>query len=147
MKRKIIWTAIFFVYLIVLFYLLLLEDRSVLLGAGGEKIYSYNLIPFREIYRFLTNADVVGLKASLYNILGNIGIFIPLGILFPYVNHRKDRWISIIVYGFFISFLIESIQLILAIGSFDVDDLILNTLGAMIGYMFYRIWMKRWKGK
>lgn len=145
MKKHVI-TAIFFLYLLLLFYILLFQDRNVLLTDTGEKVYIYNLVPFREIRRFSTHFDRVGIGSSLLNLLGNIFLFSPLGFLLPMVNHRKDKLYQVTLNAFALSFLIEVVQLVLAIGRFDIDDLILNTFGAILGYLVYRLFILK-KGK
>lgn len=71
------------------------------------------------------------------NFLGNILLFIPIGLLFPMVTW-KTKWYWTIGVGLSFSLLIETIQLFTSLGYFDPDDIILNTLGAAIGYGLYR---------
>ncbi|MGE7094489.1 VanZ family protein [Lysinibacillus sp. NPDC048646] len=67
---------------------------------------------------------------------GNILLFMPLGFSIP-LRFKVNKFWKVILLGFFISFLVEVIQLFTSIRSFDVDDLILNTLGAIIGFVLY----------
>ena len=71
------------------------------------------------------------------NFLGNIVLFMPIGILLPIVidNHK---WYWTVGAGFSFSCVIEIIQFAFSRGCFDPDDVILNTLGAIIGYGLYR---------
>ena len=87
-----------------------------------------NLVPLDTI------TQSFGLQLSMsqfMNLYGNIAIFIPTGILISLMV--KKRWSLSILISFGISLMLESLQLVLAMGSFDVDDLILNTAGGMIG--------------
>lgn len=93
-----------------------------------------NLVPFRSTIRYLTEFDSYNLDIVLMNTLGNVIIFIPFGFLLPLlfkqINNVK------IASTIFIKFilLIESLQLLTFTGVFDIDDIILNMLGALIGY-------------
>jgi glycopeptide antibiotics resistance protein len=60
---------------------------------------------------------------------------------------RKVTWFGMILYGFFLSLFIEVVQLLTGFGSFDVDDLILNVLGTVIGFGVSKVMIKyRTKG-
>ena len=99
--------------------------------------YHYNLVPFREIKRFWEYRDQLQIWSAI-NLLGNIIIFIPLGFLEAMASrHRSFSWT--VVDGFMLSMLVEVFQLISKVGRFDVDDLILNTLGVIIGYLMFVI--------
>lgn len=76
----------------------------------------------------------------LINLLGNIAAFIPMGILLPMI-YKKKRLFSVVVYGFVFSMCIELSQLLLFRAT-DVDDVMLNTLGTLIGYLIYRFIIK-----
>lgn len=109
------------IYLLVLYYLLL----------GTENTNSgINVIPFKEITRYQ-----FGSKAFMYNVVGNIVLFIPLGyIISDYLHSKKS--IHIILISIIISLTAELIQF--KIGrAFDVDDVLLNTIGGIIGYLGY----------
>lgn len=80
----------------------------------------------------------MGMYAVLTNLLGNILIFIPFGFFLP-MGSTKKSFVLTALFSFFLSLGIETFQLLTKIGSFDVDDLLLNTLGGIIGYLLYRI--------
>ena len=105
--------------------------------AEGEILKSYNLVPFLEIKRFIVYREILGMRAVILNIFGNIVAFIPCGFLLPVISRRCKIMANSILVGFFISLLIEMTQLAFNVGSFDVDDLILNTLGAVTGAVLY----------
>lgn len=116
-----ITTVLFIIYLLALFWILILK-----LGVG----FSYmaerrvNLIPFEE--SSIVNSE---------NIL-NVVIFIPLGI---YAGILFERWNfgRKLFFVFFISLVVEGLQFILAIGAFDMTDIITNTLGGIIGLLLF----------
>ena len=78
-------------------------------------------------------------RIALKNLLGNIFLFVPLGCFLPvlFASLRKF-WLtalSVVI----IVFCIELTQLLLMVGTCDIDDLLLNVLGAMMGYGLYRL--------
>ncbi|OIO32418.1 MAG: VanZ family protein [Candidatus Yonathbacteria bacterium CG_4_10_14_3_um_filter_47_65] len=115
-----------------------------------------NLIPFKTIIGYIVNP--ISAKIAIGNVLGNIIVFIPVGILAPFLILKKyEFWGSFkvsLLTSFGISLAFEVIQLLTYFGSFDVDDLILNTfggvLGFFIGYLFvnlYHNFMMKYHGK
>lgn len=83
---------------------------------------------------------------SLEGIILNILLFIPFGYLLPLLWSKADRWWRVTLFGFFASLIIELLQLITRLGYADVDDLINNTFGALIGWCCYRC-LLRAKGR
>ena len=73
------------------------------------------------------------------NIGGNVVGFMPYGFILPVITRRRRSGFLIILSGFCISLTVEVIQLVTKVGSFDVDDIILNTLGVALGYLFFYI--------
>ncbi len=104
-----------------------------------ERGYRYNLMPFVEIRRFWKYRDQLGNFAVFSNIFGNVIGFLPWGFILPIIFRRMSRVFLIFLSGFLLSLTVEVIQLISKVGCFDVDDLILNTLGAVLGYVFFVI--------
>lgn len=136
-KQKIIIAFSFAVYLILLFYFLFFAE--ILGRTYVGRTYHYNLVPFKEIMRFWNYRSSLGMMAVIMNLLGNVVIFVPFGMLMPVLNRRcRTIWYTVYL-SFELSLLVEAIQLVSKVGSFDVDDLMLNTLGGMLGYILYRI--------
>ena len=100
--------------------------------------YRYNLKLFAEIRRGLEHVETVGYRYVLVNIAGNIVAFVPFGFLLPLVSERKIHTGKAFYYSFLLSLCVESIQLVSRTGAFDVDDLLLNTVGGVLGYWCYR---------
>ena len=99
-----------------------------------------NLIPFKIIYDTVIELESGNSSYLIISLLGNIGIFIPLGILIKIIWKTSD--IKTILYGFNISLFIEINQLF--IGRYtDIDDLILNTFGVLIGVLLVKIFNKK----
>ncbi|MCR2045326.1 VanZ family protein [Anaerosalibacter massiliensis] len=103
-------------------------------------LYFSNFIPFRTIYEYSTGD--IGFNISVSNILGNIIAFMPLGFLLPLLKERLKELKKIFKIAFIISLTFEVIQLITGLGQFDVDDIILNVLGGVLGFLIYKIFYK-----
>jgi len=83
------------------------------------------------------------IKFWLKNILGNMLLLFPFGLLLPILWRKFNNIRNTLLYSFLFSLAVEVIQLLsYYVGnmgrSFDIDDIILNTFGAWIGYIFYR---------
>lgn len=153
---KIMGTLLFIIYSFILIYFLFFSEE---MGRVASRDYNINLIPFKEIKRFIIKRDVLGSRAVWINIGGNIAAFIPFGLFaIPlagfYIKLKSnllERFIKVVIVTFNISLIIEVVQLIFGVGSFDVDDLILNTLGGIIGAGTYTLYSlaerKRTNGK
>ena len=124
---------LFGIYVILLIYFLFFSE-SYGRVADAERIYRYNLKPFVEIRRFWVYRRQLGTFALFTNIFGNVIGFIPYGFILPVITNRMRSGFLIIFSGFSISLTVELIQLVTKVGCFDVDDLILNTLGSAVGY-------------
>ncbi|CAF1786471.1 VanZ family protein [Bacillus subtilis] len=115
---------------------LLIHDRA---AEGFQE--TNNLIPFNTIKDALTGSS---LSVTVYQIGGNIILLFPLGCFLPLLFKRMRQAKRVIIAGFIASLIIETSQFTISsmIGltyrSFDVDDLILNTIGTAIGYLFYK---------
>lgn len=123
-------------YLLLLIYFVLFSERY-----GRTEPYimrQYNLIPFREIHRYLFYTYAVSVEAFVTNLIGNIFAFSPFGFFLPLIFAKKKRGlIFVTVATALLSFFIESMQFLMRVGVFDVDDLILNTVGGMLGFFLY----------
>lgn len=93
----------------------------------------YNLMPFKTILNLIGNYDKYDFTFWIYNLLGNIVVFIPLGVLLTLVIKRGSIK-NTLGTSFLIILLAESMQLVTRVGVFDVDDIILNLLGCLVGY-------------
>lgn len=125
----------FTIYMALLVYFLLLSDGF---GRGdGYENYRYNLVPFLEIKRFIKYYEYIDFPSVVINLLGNIVAFMPFGALIRWVVNRKIRWYQATAYTFLFSLCVELLQLVAKVGVFDVDDLILNTLGGLMGFWIY----------
>ena len=97
-----------------------------------------NFAPFKEIKGNLRSKST----HSLVNLFGNIALFIPFGLLLSFCLKSRMRFLKVLLLSFLMSLSLEAAQVIFAMGTFDVDDLILNTSGGILGYILYS--MYRW---
>ena len=93
--------------------------------------FRVNLIPFVNLFDYDSKRDL------LLNVIGNTAMFIPSGIVLPTIYKKLNSFWKVIAAGAMISLCIEIIQLPFSVRASDVDDLILNTLGVVIGYGIY----------
>jgi glycopeptide antibiotics resistance protein len=108
----------------------------LLFWRGHDPVYHYNLIPFQTIKLYIVNRAYFDLGTWISNLFGNIVMFIPLGIIIPTLNNRFLKILLFLTAIIAILLAVELLQMVMKVGSFDVDDVILNTIGAIIGFIF-----------
>ena len=123
---------LFIVYILFLIYFLIFSDWY---GREGTMEYHYNLEPFREIKRFWEYREKLGVW-SFVNLFGNVAIFIPFG-FFETMASRKRNFLGTVLDGTFVSLFVEGFQFLSKVGRFDVDDLMLNVAGVVVGYLMF----------
>lgn len=141
--KPFIW-FIFVMYLIVLIYVILLKCGFALIMARSlqrvsfiENISRVQIFPFKTIIGFFYEG--VSSTIIIQNILGNILAFSPLGFLLPLLSNKYNKVKKIFVVGLITSLTIELIQLFFYLGSSDIDDIILNVLGTIIGFYVFKL--------
>ena len=102
-----------------------------------QRIQTANLIPFITIQNYLRL--FFDLKVAKINILANIFAFFPLGFLAPLTFEKFNKTVKILILALLISLFYETIQLFFGIGTFDIDDLILNIFGSILGFFIFRL--------
>lgn len=137
--QSILLYIVFIIYILFLLKLLLLSRVSLGELSNGERSLSreFNFVPFRGVIEYMFGDEADVRKFAFSNVVGNIGIFIPMGVYISLFRNDK-RVIPALWFIFVISLLVEVIQGILAIGTADVDDIILNSLGGWIGILGYK---------
>lgn len=130
----------FGVYIICLTYFLFFAESTGRTFEG--RTYHYNLELFKEIRRFIVYRHTLGTKAVMLNLLGNIAAFVPFGFFLPVLYPKCRSFFYTVFFSFECSLIVETIQLVSKVGSFDVDDMLLNTIGGAVGcFLFY--WVNR----
>jgi glycopeptide antibiotics resistance protein len=132
--------GVFICYTLLLIKILFLSRVSLLDLFNSQRTIerSINLIPFYSIKEYIfSNSDTIK-KFAYGNVVGNIVIFIPLGTYLALFKKDKKVKNNLLVI-FIVSLIVEIIQGLLGIGASDIDDIILNCLGAFIGILGYKL--------
>lgn len=101
-----------------------------------EGLGTANFMPFRTIKMYIDYAYKLN---SVENLAGNVVVFIPLGFLLPLMSDELQKFSDMFLNVFTFVLGIEVFQLFSAFGAFDVDDILLNCVGAVIGYGCYKV--------
>ncbi|MHB0864257.1 VanZ family protein [Paenibacillus sp. SEL3] len=99
--------------------------------------YSYNMVPFDTIRQYCRAMESFPFRVWGINLLGNIGVFIPFGILVPIIWVSMRSIGSLLVTIVIALVILEVSQMLLGAGTMDVDDIILNVLGVLCGRIAY----------
>ncbi|MGN1266928.1 MAG: VanZ family protein [Dorea sp.] len=135
-RFRIIGKILFVLYIAFIIYFLIFSDWY---GRTGEmQEYRYNLVLFKEIKRFWEYRDQLGWFAMFTNLFGNVLIFVPFGFFMPMASKYRS-FLATAFSSFGLCFCVETFQLVTRVGSFDVDDLLLNTIGGIIGYIVFAL--------
>lgn len=131
--------GVFICYMLFLIKLLFLSRVSIwdLFNSQRTLDRSVNLVPFYSIKEYIFSSSDTIRKFALGNVVGNIVAFIPLGTYFTLFKNNK-RVITNLISIFIVSLFIEIIQGLLGIGASDIDDIILNCLGGLVGILGYK---------
>ena len=140
-----IFAAIFFIlYILVLTDLLLFSFRTPTTLQNTQSFSELlnsrvNLTLFNTIKLYLRSANA----ASVVNILGNILAFAPMGFFIGFLFKKmRDVFFCTIIVAM-TSLVYEAFQILLLVGRFDVDDILLNTIGGILGFCFHRLVRRR----
>jgi glycopeptide antibiotics resistance protein len=131
--------GIFICYILLLIKILFLSRVSLLELFNSQRTLfrSINLIPFHSIMEYISGSSDTLRRFAFGNVVGNIVIFIPLGIYLSLFKNDK-RVATNLLFIFIVSLFVEIIQWLLGIGVSDIDDIILNCLGGWIGILGYK---------
>lgn len=148
MKKYRTWRVLLVLYLLLVIRVIVfkypLEDlKAIVAGWRQDVIWegleSANFTPFRTIRMYIRYYDRLN---SFENLFGNVLIFVPCGILYPLAFPGKKNFLLFLSAVLILVSGIELFQLFSAFGAFDVDDILLNCLGAGIGYGCTVLWAK-----
>ena len=144
-KRKTLTGALFAVYVIAMVWLLFLQRARPYYGGDYmERVMrSLSLTPLHtireQIYIIRHSSSSYLVRFALRNLLGNVVLFIPAGYFLPAVWRKMRRFVPFLLTSVLIIVLIELLQLFTLLGSCDIDDLILNVPGMILGYVLYTL--------
>lgn len=113
---------------------------QIMLNFGGTQDGQANLIPFKTIFPYLLGHK--GLIIAGINLIGNIALLVPLGFVLPFL-YRNLTWKNATIIGVASGLVIEVLQTVLHVGIFDIDDVILNALGFVLGYLMF-VFLTKW---
>lgn len=141
-SKRTVLTVIFSLYCIALAYITLLKG----IGATFDMTYaeylkaSSNFIPFFSFYNFLTTPykSAIVIKYFITNLVGNLLLFLPWGLLLPSITEKFKSLQNFFFFTTAIIIMIELLQLFLMLGSFDIEDYLLNIIGAAAGFSLNR---------
>lgn len=137
--------ALFPVYMLILFLFVILKiDQGSLASTirwikrdREQGFWNYNIVPFRTIMDYMNPERGLGME----NVLGNTVPFMPLG-FFLGIIPKRAKTVRVFIESFLIILLLELIQLVFCIGFFDIDDIILNVISSMFGFLVFVILRK-----
>lgn len=132
--------VILFLYFSIMAQVTIFKYGRVLEWPRIETMNRINMIPLVETIRMLTNGWNTGY--SYYQVIANVVLFMPLGFLLPLLFEDIRSWKKISIYGCLTSVIIEVTQIFTWMNVSDIDDVIFNTLGALLGYACYLIFTK-----
>lgn len=133
-KRK--WKNILGICLIIVWFMIFIG--AALMERTPSEDFMYNL----HLFWCIREAWATKSALDWYFIVGNVSLFIPLGVLLPLCFDQMRVWWQTILFGFMCSLVIEMIQLVFRLGLFEFDDIFNNTLGTLLGYGIFIFLMK-----
>ena len=139
---KILLYICFVIYCLALVKFLLLDGRHVHTEATVREFFSRsNLIPFKTVYDYIVRLqnDSINVDIVVKNLIGNLIVLFPMGCFLPCMFASFRKFWKVLALCFGIVLFVELLQLLLRMGSLDVDDFIFNLSGACLGYGFVHI--------
>lgn len=137
------WRLLFVIYLGIMFWLLFCRSGGIPEGYIYQQVLKANLNikPFYTIDNYMNvilhHPESQYYKKCITELLGNILLFIPAGWILPKVFVKMRQFFPFLITIIFSVLFVETFQLFTLLGHFDVDDIILNLFGILIGYIFY----------
>lgn len=134
--------GVILLYILFMLKLLLLSRISVSELFSGSRVAdrSTNFIPFQSITAFLSGSTANAKRFAFSNVVGNVAAFVPFGAYLLFVGRDKRVRTNLLIV-LLASVCVELTQWIFGIGTLDIDDVILNTLGGLIGICGYKLFM------
>ena len=129
--------VLFVLYIILLAYFLFFSERYGRTIISDD--YRYNLVLFKEVRRYILYRKEIGYESFIVNIFGNVLAFAPFGFVLPIISAANRKLINITLLSLEFSLTIELIKLIFKVGIIDVDDILMNTIGGILGGICFMI--------
>ncbi|MBR5577448.1 MAG: VanZ family protein [Lachnospiraceae bacterium] len=153
-KNNRVWKICFFLYLILIIRFIIFKypmEQLLEIAKGWKKevilegLNTANFTLGKSIKMYIRYFHRFPFWNGMANLFGNFFAFIPLGILFPLCYDIKHIKRVTFLFSFLFIISIEMFQLFSAFGVFDVDDILLNVLGSMIGGLLYEAAIRKEK--
>lgn len=144
-NSRLVFGILLLAYGAILYKVMVLKDVPMLrvgpiaLNFGGIQSGDSNYIPFKTIMPYLFGSD--GWLIGGLNILGNIILLVPIGFLLPF-TFSQITWRQTLIIAILSGMIIEGMQVILHVGIFDIDDVLLNGLGVLLGFWLFLLYQK-----
>ena len=143
-RNRNLYRVCFVLYGAALMWVLFYRNRAVEGMPYWDQItQNVNLVPFHTIrlyWRLLSDPiRPVLTRLAVYNLAGNILLFLPMGCFLPLVFERLRSLPRTLLVSACFTVLAELLQVFCLAGSGDIDDLILNLLGTALGYPLYKL--------
>ncbi|WNF21212.1 VanZ family protein [Mesobacillus jeotgali] len=141
--------TLFILYIIIAVILLFLSPyRQAAYEINSTGTNPYNIIPFKTITDYIKASSHINQNIWKSNLLGNVLAFFPLGIFLPWLFKSHIGFWRTATSVFLATSSVEILQFATRVGSFDIDDIILNTVGGALGYLLIKITYRLlYKGK
>ena len=133
---KELWYYSFFLFTVAIFSQTVIPSRDFFYTI--ETYQKVNLVPFQTINNYIRQLDGPIHTIALYNLLGNIVLFIPFGFFIPSIWGKCNALWKMLLIALLVPLFIEATQYFIG-RSVDVDDVILNALAIIIGYILFLI--------
>ena len=118
--------------------LVLLFRPYMLLYAGHfDAPRRFSLVPFATISAYMKVSSSYMRGVALMNLVGNVVVFIPLGLLLQVFSNGKHAWRHLLL-ALFVPIGVELLQVLLIVGACDIDDVLLNFVGITVGILLFR---------
>ncbi len=140
---------VFYIYIAIVIKVIIFkypwEDLKAIMdtwekGVILEGLDTANFTLFKTIKMYINYSYKLN---SFENLVGNVVVFVPFGFLLPYIQEKSRKLPVLLLNAFLFVLGIEVFQLFSAFGAFDVDDILLNCFGAVLGWILYRFWERR----
>lgn len=142
---KVVCAVALVVYLLVLAKLIVFKFPDTMMqgilstwspDSVRRQLRAANLIPFKTISSAVFSPQ---LRIEVTTLIYNIIAFVPLGVIVPLLSEKVRKWGVMLLIGLLVSLGFEVVQLVTTLGLLDIDDVILNVTGTMIGYGCFKI--------
>lgn len=134
-KKRLLVLTSSLLYFSALYHITIIRNGIVWERIATGSFSSIQWIPMVELISILHNS----IPTFLYNVIGNLIWFVPLGYLGSYIHSEYCLWKAVRL-GSLVSLSIECLQFLFVNGISDIDDILLNTLGTMLGYGLWKLY-------